>query len=414
MAGYARAAGTPAGRTVRALSAMIWAVLTLAGCARNQPHGIAQRYLEYLQQFNYPACYHLLSQQDRTDRTLREFLTEIPLAPDVSPLWFRPILHTMHYELGPEHRNSDGVSAVVPVRVTMPDLPLWERILDAAGADGLGADRAQRSLDTGDYPKFTYDDTIFLIKEHHHWRIVAGFAARDRVVDRHRAAAVQYHQHDYAKAIATYQAMIAELLGQRVTGSQGIAVRYRAELSAIDKIRGQASAAAAYVPKLKLNEVAMRMSEERVPAIFGTVANTGDKPLDEVALAVTWYEGRGKDLRAVNREEHPVVATPLDFTDFNRSVVSLLPGETRRFGFILAAPPQIEQDAAPYVTVSSIAFTQSPAPLPRSHAAKPGAPAPPSASAAGAASSSGPAGTAVAKPQPATASPTPAPAGFHS
>jgi hypothetical protein len=409
MVGYARAAG----RTVLALSAIIWVVLTLAGCSRNQPHGIAQRYIEYLQQFNYPAAYYLLAQRDHTDRTLREFLTEIPLAPDVSPLWFRPILHTMHYELGPEHRNSDGVSAVVPVRVTMPDLPLWERTLDAAGPDGLGADSAQRSLDTGDYPKFTYDDTIFLIKEHHHWRIVAGFAARDRVADQHRAAAVQYHQHDYAKAIATYQAMIAELSRQQTTGSQGLAARYRAELSAIEKIQAQAAATAAYVPKLKLNDVAMRMSEERVPAIFGSLANSGDKPLDEVALAVTWYEGRGKDLRAVSREEHPIVTTTLDFTDFNRSVVPMLPGEARRFGFILVAPPEIEQDAAPRVTVSSIAFTQSPAPLPRMHSAKPGAPAPPSAGDAGAAGSA-PAGTAVAKPQPALMSPTPAASGHHS
>jgi hypothetical protein len=411
MAGYARAAGAAAGRKAQARSAIIWALLALAGCARNQPHGMAQRYLEYLQQFNYPACYHLLAQQDRTDRTLREFLTEIPLAPDVSPLWFRPILHTMHHELGPEHRNSDGVSAFVPVRVTMPDLPLWERTLDGAGADGLGAEGAQRSLDTGDYPKFTYDDTIFLIKEHHHWRIVAGFAARDRIVDQHRAAAAQYHQHDYAKAIASYRAMIEELSGQRSTGSQGLAARYRAELAAIEKVQGQASTATAYVPKLKLNDVAMRMSEERVPAIFGTLANTGDKPIDEVALAVTWYEGRGKDLRSVNREEHPIVATPLDFTDFNRTVVPLLPGETRRFGFILAAPPQIEQDAAPYVTVSSIAFTQSPAPLPRSHPAKLAGPPPQSVNAGN--SASGPTGIAVAKPQSATASPKPSPAGFH-
>ena len=417
MVACTRAPGPGAGRKTPwlALPAMIWVTLALAGCARNQPHGVAQRYLEYLQQFNYPACYHLLSQQDRADRTLREFLKEIPIAPDVSPLWFRPVLHATHYELGPEHRNADGVTASVPVRVTMPDLPLWERTLDAAGADGLGADRAQRSLDTGDYPKFTYEDTIFLIKEHHHWRIVAGFAARDRVLDRHRTAIAQYHQHDYAKAISSYQAMIAELLAQRATGSRGLAVRYQDELAVIGKIQAQGPAAAAYVPKLKLNDVAMRMSEERVPAIFGTVANTGDKPLDEVALAVTWYEGRGKDLHVVNREEHPIVVTPLDFTDFNRSVLPLLPGESRRFGFILTAPPQVEQNAAPYVTVSSVAFTQSPAPLPRSHAANLHGPAAsPSGSPAGA-SVSGAAGiAAAAKPQTAPTSPTPAAAVPHS
>src|SRR4029077_4599465 len=106
--------------------------LVLTGCGRGSPHGVAERYIENLQQFNYSATYHLLSAQDPNDRTLPEALTEIPLAPDLSPGWFRPILHKMHYELGAEHRNSDGVSAPVPVRITMPDLALWERILDAA------------------------------------------------------------------------------------------------------------------------------------------------------------------------------------------------------------------------------------------------------------------------------------------
>ena len=132
------------------------AALVLAGCTRSQPHGVAERYIEDLQQFNYDATYHLLSAQDRKDRTLREFLTEIPLAPEASPIWFRPVLHKMHYELGPERRNNDGVTATVPVRITMPDLPLWERVMDAAAGPGdIGAERAQRSLDTGDYPKVT-------------------------------------------------------------------------------------------------------------------------------------------------------------------------------------------------------------------------------------------------------------------
>ncbi len=72
------------------------AALVLAGCTRSQPHGVAERYIEDLQQFNYDATYHLLSAQDRKDRTLREFLTEIPLAPEASPIWFRPVLHKMH------------------------------------------------------------------------------------------------------------------------------------------------------------------------------------------------------------------------------------------------------------------------------------------------------------------------------
>ncbi len=345
--------------------------LVLAGCGRASPHGVAERYIENLQQFNYSATYHLLSAQDRKDRTLREALTEIPLAPDVSPVWFRPILHKMHYELGAEHRSGDGVSATVPVRITMPDLALWERILDAAAGPGdTGADRAQRSLDTGDYPKVAYDDMFFLVKEHHHWRVVAGFGARDLIIDRHRQAVVQYHEHDFGAAVATFRSMITDLEKQKATGSRSLAQRYSSELSAIERIMTQEGSTTAYISRLKLDRVAVKMSEERIPAIFGTVTNTGDKPLDEVTLAVTFYEGRGKDLHAVHREVHPVVATPLQFTDFGRSVLPFTPGETRQFGFILSAPAQIEQDASPYVTVSSIAFTQSQAPLPATRSAR--------------------------------------------
>src|ERR1700736_4778091 len=97
----------------------------LAGCARRLPRGVAERYIENLRQFNYAACYQLLSERDRADRTLAEFLTEIPLAPDVSPVWFRPILHQTRYELGDEQRSADGSAASVPVRITTPDLPAW-------------------------------------------------------------------------------------------------------------------------------------------------------------------------------------------------------------------------------------------------------------------------------------------------
>src|SRR5579863_2069371 len=360
-------------RTIVVCLAMC-ALLPIAGCARNRPHGIAERYLENLQQFNYMACYQLLSDGDHNDRNLREFLTEIPLAPDISPLWFRPVLHSMHFELGPAHRNSDGLTAVVPVRITMPDLPLWERILDAAaGPEGSGEEAAQRALDTGDYPKWTYDDKFFLVKEHHHWHIVAGFGVRDRVVDRHREAIVDYTDQHFDKAIPEWQSMIADLRSQNATGSLGLAAVYEAELAVIRKNQAQIAERSAYIPKLTLSGVAMKMSEERVPAIFGAITNSGDKGVDEVELAVTWYQGRGKNLKAVHREEHPVVVTPITFTDFTSPVIPFLPGETRRFGFILTAPTPVQQAAAPYVTIASVAFTQSAAPLPKLHA-------PPSAS----------------------------------
>jgi hypothetical protein len=352
------------------------ATLLAAGCGRNRPHGIAERYLENLQQFNFAGCYQLLSEEDRKDRDLQQFLREIPLAPDVGQLWFPPILHAVHYELGAAHRNSDGVTAVVPVRITTPDLPLWERLLDAAaGPDGTGADAALRSLDSGDYPKRTYDDKVFLVKEHHHWHVVAGFGLRDRVVDRHREAVVDYTEQHFDKAIAEWQSMIADLEQQPATGSLGLAAVYQAELALIEKNKAQLAERTAYATKLKLSEVAMKMAEEHVPAIFGLVTNSGDKGVDEVELAVTWYQRRGKDLKAVAREEHPVVATPITFTDFARPVIPFLPGESRRFGFILTAPAQIQQAASPYVTIASVAFSQSSAPLPKLRVA-PAAPTP--------------------------------------
>src|SRR5438876_4258610 len=97
-----------AGRIVRAIVGLTLGLM-LAGCARRLPHGIAEHYLENLRQFNYGACYSLLSQHDRAERTLPEFLTEIPLAPDLSPVWFRPVLTRMQFELGDEQRNNDGL-----------------------------------------------------------------------------------------------------------------------------------------------------------------------------------------------------------------------------------------------------------------------------------------------------------------
>jgi hypothetical protein len=122
---------------------------------------------------------------------------------------------------------------------------------------------------------------------------------------------------------------------------------------------------------LKLRDVAMKMSEDRVPGIFGTITNDGKRALDQVALAVTWYEGRGKSLRQVFREQHAIVITPLQFTDFSRPVVPFLPGATRQFGFILTAPGEVQQNGSPYVTVDAIVFTASAAPLPQPVAVKP-------------------------------------------
>jgi hypothetical protein len=332
--------------------------MLLAGCARRLPHGIAERYLENLHQYNYAACYSLLSQQDHAERTLPEFLTEIPLAPDLSPVWFRPVLTHMQFELGNEQRNTDGIIAVVPVKITMPDLAVWERTLNAgAGSGGVTAEAVQRSLDTDDYPKRIYEDKIFLIKEHHHWRVAAGFAARDQIVDQHRQAMNDYLEQRYAKAIPGWRTMIAALRQQFGTGSLELADRYGRELARIEQLQNSQAEARAYATQVKLTDVAMKMAETRVPGIFGTVTNSGNRPIDAVGLGVSWYVGRGKNLKAIHREDHSVIHTPVEFTDFTRPVTPLLPGEARPFGFILTAPRDVQQQASPYVTISAIALT---------------------------------------------------------
>ena len=343
--------------------------LVLSGCFRRSPYGVAERYVESLQQFNYAKCYSLLSTQDRSDRTLNQFLTEIPLALDVSPIWFRPILHITRFELSDEHRNPDGITAYVPVRITTPDLPLWERTLNAnGGSDGSPSELAQRSLATGAYPTVTYEDQIFLVKEYNHWRVKAGFAARDRALDRHRQAMLDFYAGRLDQVIAQFHSLINELEPLPGTGNRGLAARFQTELAEVSKVKTETAAAAAYGAKLKLDKVAMRMADERVPAIFGDVVNGGNRPIDELRLAVTWYQGRGKDLKVVQREEHSIVVTPIEFTDFSRQVIPFLPGERRQFGFILDAPPETQQNATPYVSVASLAFTQIPAPLPRPEA----------------------------------------------
>jgi hypothetical protein len=57
------------------------------------------------------------------------------------------------------------------------------------------------------------------------------------------------------------------------------------------------------------------------------------------------------------REDHTVIVTPLEFTDFTEPVVPFMPGESRPFGFTLSAPASVQQVASPYVNVDSIAFT---------------------------------------------------------
>ncbi len=365
-------------RAWRAAAAALAIALAAAisGCARNTPRGVAIRYLANLRQYKYAVCYAMLTKQDRKTRTLAEFLTEIPMGPNADPVWFRPILRATTFEIGDEQRN--GNIASVEVRVTMPDLPLWERTLDAAaGMDRSGAELAETSLKSGNYPRVTFDDLIYLLKERHRWRVVAAFARRDHLVDLQREAAAAYREYDFPTAIAGYRSIIAQLRGLSATDALGLAYRYAAELDQIEAAQAQIPESRAYAARnLSLSDVAMRMSEERVPAVFGSIVNHGKRAIDNVQIAVTWYSGRGKDAKTAYTERHPIIVTPLEFTDFSRPVIPLLPGERRPFGFILTAPVSVQQEATPYVTVGAIVFTQSPAPLPKLKSASAPAEAP--------------------------------------
>ena len=363
------------------LAAGVVCAFLMAGCQGHTPQGAAQSYLSNLKLYNYPACYQALSHQDQLDRTMDQFLVEIPMAPEVSRDWFKGVLRTYDYKVGDS--KTDGGKAIVTVSVTRPDLALWERTVDASLSGSATPDSiAQKNLAEGTYPKISYDDNLVLVNEGGEWRLLVNFPFRENIVKEHKDAVELYHKHDYDKAIAAYQKILDELDKEQATGNTGLKFQYGRELADIQNAQKQIPDAQAYVPKIALSDVDMKMSASRVPGIFGKMTNSGDKAIDEVQFTVSYTEGKGKNKKEVFSEVHTPVATPLEFNNFGRPVLPFVPGETRSFGFRLTAPTDIQQKATPDLTVTSIVFTQSSAPLP-----KPAAPSPsPGASPAAAAS----------------------------
>ena len=371
--------------------------LFAAACQGHTPQRAADTYLQNLKLYNYPAAYQALSHQDQVDRTIDQFLTDIPMAPDVNKDWFKGVLRAYDYKVGDS--KTEGDKAIVTVSVTRPDLALWERTVDASVSGETTPDSiAQKNLTENTYPKVTYDDNIVMVNQGGDWRLVYNFPFKENIRKEHKDAVDLYHKHDYEKAIAAYQKIIDELDKDQSTGNAGLKWQYSRELAAIQNSQKQLSDAQAYVPKIVLSDVDLKMSASRVPGIFGKMTNSGDKALDEVQFTVTYFEGKGKNKKAVLTEIHTPVATALEFTNFARPVLPFVPGETRNFGFKLTAPTDVQMKSSPDLTVTSIVFTQSTAPLP-----KPAAPSPtPGASpAAGAASASPAAGAAAAPPSPA-------------
>ncbi len=358
---------------------------TLAGCSGGGPAKSAQTYTENLKLFNYPACYQALSHQDQVDRTLDQFLTNIPLAPDVSREWFKAILGAQEFTIGDVKQEGDA-KGVVTVKVTRPDLALWERTIDATVDPNQGPDQAaQKSLTEKTYPKVTYDDDIVAVKEGSDWKIFYDFPEKESIESKHKEGIEAYHKHDYDKAIAAYQAAIAECDKEEATGNAGIKFMLQRELDDINNVKAQIPEGQAYVPKLALSDVDMKMAASRVPGIFGKITNNGDKAIDEVVVNVTYSEGKGKKKKQVFSEEHSIISTPIAFINFSKPVLPFVPGETRSFGFKLTAPPDVQNKATPDLEVSGVVFTQSKAPLPKAPAQPtPTAASSPEAPAAGA------------------------------
>ena len=382
---------------IQAKAAMLAAAVVCgflaAGCQGHTPQHAADTYLSNLKLYNYPACYQALSHQDQLDRTMDQFLSEIPMAPDVSKDWFKGVLRAYDYKVGDS--KTDGDKAIVTVSVTQPDLALWERTVDASlSGDETPDPIAQKNLAENTYPKVTYDDNVVMLNQGGEWRLFVDFPFKENIIKEHKDAVELYHKHDYDKAIAAYQKILDELDKEQATGNAGLKFRYGRELADIQNAQKQLPDAQAYVPKIALSDVDMKMAASRVPGIFGKMTNSGDKAIDEVEFTVTYTEGKGNKKKEVFSEVHSPVATPLEFTNFGRPVLPFVPGETRNFGFRLTAPTDIQQKATPDLTVTSIVFTQSSAPLP-----KPAAPSPsPGTSPAAAASAAATPAAAAAAP----------------
>jgi len=369
-------------------------VALVAGCTGKTPQHTAQSYVGDLKLFNYPAAYQLLSHQDQLDRTMDQFLVEIPLTADVSRDWFKTVLHATDYEVG--DAKIDGDKANVVVKITRPDLTLWERTIDAnLGPNDTASSIAQKDVNDKTYPKLQYDDNIATVKVGDDWRIFVDFPAKESAAKMRKEAIDAFHKYDYDKAISTTQNAIAELDKEQATGNAGLKFLFNRDLQTFQNVKNQIPESQAYIPKVGLTDVDMKMAASRVPGIFGKITNNGDKAIDEIQFTVTYSEGKGNKKKQVYSETHTPIATPFEFTDFSRPVAPFVPGETRPFGFRLSAPADVQQKATPDLNVTQIVFTQSTAPLP-----KPATPAPSASPGASAAASPGAAASSSMPPLP--------------
>jgi hypothetical protein len=360
---------TPLGRLE--LAAALVCLLMLSGCAGNTPRSNARTYLDNLKTMNYTACYAQLSHRDQLDLPLDKFLMHIPLAPPVSRDWFRPVLMSTRYEVGDEQMLGED-KANVKITVTRPDLALWERTVNATlTPDESLQSAAQGSLSQGKYPPVTHEDNVVMVKQGDEWKVYVNFPLKESVLNLRKQALEAYHKHDYEKSMELYQAALTELGKDVATGTEGLRFTIDREIAHVEKVRNEMAEAQAYVEKLELADVDMKMGASRMPGIFGKITNKGDRAIDEVQMTVTYFTGSGKRKKEVFKEERTPIATPLDFIDFARPVLPFVPGETRSFGFRLEAPIEVLEKATPDLEISAVVFTDSSAPLPKLPEPKP-------------------------------------------
>ncbi len=338
------------------------------------PRAAAQAYLTALKAGDYQTCYRMLVETDLVHGSLDGFLGQVPMAPNVERRWFGQMEAATEYRLGEVSQAGD--EAIVPVNVTTPNLVLWERMLGARNQTAQAVQSAAESqLADGDYPRLAYRDRIVMVREGDEWRLLAGFAQRERVARMHERALSAYHQMEYDEALNLYHQILERIGKVPFSGSGELADRLGREMKRVEAARAGAGAARSYLPRLVLKNVTTKEAVSGSPAMFGLLVNTGDAALDEVRLTMSYRSDAGK---VVYTETHTPIALPLEFTDFDVPIVPFRPGESRPIGIALTAPLDIQQQNKPQLTVSGVIFSQAPPAHPKL-AAGPAMPARPAA-----------------------------------
>src|SRR5439155_3547868 len=117
--------------------------------------------------------------QDQVEKTLDQFLGAIPLAPDVGKEWFKTLVQKTEYSVG-DAKDEGGSKAVVTVKVTKPDLQVWERTVNTQVTSKDTPDAvAQKTLTNNDFPKITYDDNMVMVKEGDAWKLFYNYPQKD-------------------------------------------------------------------------------------------------------------------------------------------------------------------------------------------------------------------------------------------